>query len=109
MLQKISVSKKFLLIFLFNQETRRTQRFLKDEDWNNYAENSAGIYSQLYSHRKKAILNCDNISQYPCFYCIFDQINAALSTKDFLIYIECIHLLLSGFITTNNSDFSHFI
>jgi len=30
MLQKISVSKKFLLIFLFNQETRRTQRFLKD-------------------------------------------------------------------------------
>ncbi len=24
------------------------------------------------------ILNCNNISQYYCFYCIFDQINVAL-------------------------------
>ncbi len=32
------------------------------------------------------ILNCINISQYYCFYCIFYQINAALvSTRDFII------------------------
>ncbi len=28
--------------------------------------------------QKTFILNCNNISQYYCFYCIFDQINAAL-------------------------------
>ncbi len=30
------------------------------------------------------ILNCFNISQYYCFYCIFDQINAASKHKRLL-------------------------
>jgi len=33
--------------------------------------------------QKTVILNCNNISQYYCFYCIIDQINAAVvSRKD---------------------------
>ncbi len=54
------------------------------EDWSNDAENSAlhhvnKLYFTIYSHRKKSIiLNCNIISQYCCFYCIFDQINTGL-------------------------------
>ncbi len=38
---------------------------------------------KVYLKEKTIILNCKNISQYYSFYCIFDQINAALvSIKD---------------------------
>ncbi len=43
------------------------------EDWSNVAENSALITGINY-----IILNCNNILQYYCFYCIFNQINAAI-------------------------------
>ncbi len=55
------------------------------EDWSNDTENLAlhprnkldfNIYKQ-----KIVILNCNNISQY---YCIFDQINAALLFQNIL-------------------------
>ncbi len=58
------------------------------EDWSNDAENPA-LYHMNISHftiysNRKAILNCNNISQYYSFYCIFSQINAALvSRRDF--------------------------
>ncbi len=58
------------------------------EDWSNGAENSAlhhknKWYFKIYK-QKMIILNCNNISQYYCFYCIFDQINAAVvSIRDF--------------------------
>ncbi len=51
-------------------------------DWSNDAENSdliTGInYILKYITIKTVILNCNNISQNYCFYCIFDQINADL-------------------------------
>ncbi len=28
-------------------------------------------------------LKCKSISQYPCFYCIFEQINALVNIRDF--------------------------
>ncbi len=37
------------------------------------AENSALL---TYENILTVILNCNNISQYYCFYCIVDQINA---------------------------------
>ncbi len=47
------------------------------EDWSNDAENTALITEINYSllSQKAVILNSNNISQ---FYCIFNQINAAL-------------------------------
>ncbi len=34
--------------------------------------------------QKSVVLKCNNISQYFCFYCVFDQINAAIvNKKDF--------------------------
>ncbi len=39
---------------------------------------------------KKCICNCNNILQYYCFYCIFDQINATLvrlHSKTFNYYL----------------------
>jgi len=44
------------------------------EDWSNDAENSAShnrnkLHFKIFSERK-VILNCTNISQYYCFYCI---------------------------------------
>ncbi len=42
-----------------------------------------GPESHMFKY-KIVILNCNSISQYYCFYCIFDQINAALVTiRDF--------------------------
>ncbi len=40
-------------------------------------------YISKYIKIKTIIFNCNNISQYDCFYCIFDQIdlNAALVSK----------------------------
>ncbi len=58
------------------------------EDWSNDAENTAAhhrnkLHFNRYSHRKTN-LNWKNISKLYCFYCIFDQINAALvSRRDF--------------------------
>ncbi len=41
--------------------------------------------SSKHIQTKMFILNCISISQYYCFYCIFDQINAALvSIRDYL-------------------------
>ncbi len=52
------------------------------EDWRNDAENTALIteinYILQYIHIKTFILNGKNIS---VFYCIFDQINAALISR----------------------------
>ncbi len=58
------------------------------EDWSNDAENSDLItainYILTFIHIETAILNCNNISHYYCFYCRFHQINAALiSRRDF--------------------------
>jgi len=36
------------------------------------------LHVNIYSPLKRAVLNFNNISQFYCFYCIFDQINAAL-------------------------------
>jgi len=45
------------------------------EDWSNDAENSALIteinYILKYIKMGTVILNCNNISPYYCFYCIF--------------------------------------
>ncbi len=58
------------------------------EDWSNDAENSALIRGTSYILKyiqTENILYYNNISQCYCFYCIFDQINAALVTrKDFI-------------------------
>ncbi len=55
------------------------------EDWSNDSKNSALITAINYIFWQKiVILNCKNISQYYCFYCIFGQINAGLvSLRDF--------------------------
>jgi len=50
------------------------------KDGYNDAENSTLYYIWQYIHIKKVILN-NSISQYFCFYCIFDQIKAALVNK----------------------------
>ncbi len=47
------------------------------------------------------MLNCNNISQYYCFYFIFDQINAALMNTHIYIYIyiyklTAMNVLLNG-------------
>ncbi len=45
---------------------------------------TAIIYSLKYIQIENIILNCNNVSQYYCYYCIFDQITAALgSRRDF--------------------------
>ncbi len=55
------------------------------EDWNNDAENSVLIkginYILKYIHIENSYLNCNNISEFYCFYCIFDQRNAALVSR----------------------------
>ncbi len=39
--------------------------------------------------KKKAVIsNCNNILQYYSFYCIFDQINATLVSREILIIIR---------------------
>ncbi len=58
------------------------------QDWSNDAENSAlitAIHLILKYFKIENIFLKNNISNYYCFYCIFDQINAALvSRRDFL-------------------------
>ncbi len=67
------------------------------EDWSNDAENSAlhrknKLYFIIYSNKKQTvILNCNNISQNYCFYCIillyyFTVLNAALVSVSDLIF-----------------------
>ncbi len=55
------------------------------EDWSNDAENAAlyhrNKYILKYIQIENVILNYNNISQFYCFYWIFDQINAALVSK----------------------------
>ncbi len=54
------------------------------EDWSNDAENSAlitGIHFYNVYREKNIILNYNNISQFCCFYCGFNQINAALVSR----------------------------
>ncbi len=67
------------------------------EDWSNDAENSALItginYIFKYIKKKIFISNCNNISQYYCFYCIFDLIKVALvNIRDIFIYIFYINI-----------------
>ncbi len=55
-------------------------------DWSNDAENTAAhhrnkLHFNIYLKKKPVIWNCNNISYYCCFYCIFDQINAALVSR----------------------------
>ncbi len=53
------------------------------EDWSNDAENSALITGINYILNDKNS-SCNNFSQYYSFYCILDQINAALvNIRDF--------------------------
>ncbi len=60
-----------------NQDIRMISEGSCDtEDWSNDAENSA--FHQRNILQNTAILNCIIISQYYCFYCVSDQINAAL-------------------------------
>ncbi len=48
------------------------------EDWSNDAENQLCLANYF--------LNCNNISQFYSFYCVFDQINEALiSIRDFFL------------------------
>ena len=60
------------------------------EDWSNDADNSAlhhrnKLYFKVFKKQKTIILNCNNISQYYCFFCIYYEINAALmSIRDFV-------------------------
>ncbi len=50
------------------------------------SKNPEEKYIKYILKQKTVILNCNNISQYYCFYCIFDQINVALvSIRDFFI------------------------
>ncbi len=56
------------------------------EDWSNDAENSDlhhmnTIFFYIWKY-KIVILNCNNISKFYSFYCIFDQINAALVNNE---------------------------
>jgi len=51
------------------------------EDWSNDAKKISYAITGIhfgFKCIKTVILNCNNISQYCCFYCIFDPINAAL-------------------------------
>ncbi len=58
---------------------------------------------QIYKNRK-FILKCNNISQYYCFYCIFDQRNAALVQHKRLLLIT-LYFYLKKFISTSILDF----
>ncbi len=51
------------------------------EDWSNDAENSALITEINLKYIQIVILNSKNISQYYCFYCILDKINAGLVSR----------------------------
>jgi len=35
----------------------------------------------ITTQKKTVLLNCDHITQHFCFYCVFDQLNAALVSK----------------------------
>ncbi len=52
------------------------------KDWSNDAENSASHHTNTLHFKYIQIENiyCNDISQYYCFHCIFDQINPALKT-----------------------------
>ncbi len=75
-------NKKLFLTLKINQHIRMISEGSCDtEDWSNDAENSAlhhrnTLYLKEYSNRK--LFYCNNISWYYWFFCIFDQINAAL-------------------------------
>ncbi len=57
------------------------------EDWSNDAENSGlvtGInYNLQYIQIDFFFLNCNNISQYYCFYSVSGQINGEHTVRDF--------------------------
>ncbi len=72
------------------------------EDWSNKAENTVlhhrnKLHFNICSHRTYVIWNCYNISHYYVFYCIFDQINAALVSRRYLFLRNCTnHNLFNG-------------
>jgi len=52
-------------------------------DWNDgenldFPSQDHSTFSNIL--KKDVILNCNHFSQYYCFYCMFDQINAALAS-----------------------------
>ncbi len=55
------------------------------EDWRNNAENSALVtainYILKYIQIENIYFKLYTISQYYCYYCIFDEINAALVSR----------------------------
>ncbi len=56
-----------------NRWSKFTQWILKD-----CMTLKTGVYLKIYANIKQLFYFCNNISQYNCFYCIFDQTNAAL-------------------------------
>ncbi len=87
------------------------------EDWSNDAKNSALITGINYIWQYIHILNCNDISQYYCFYCIFDQIHLVLiSISDFfqpkLFELYCtykyqIYLILKSFCDSMHIQYIH--
>ncbi len=72
------------------------------EDWSNDAENSAlitgiNLHFTIYSNRS-IILNSNNISQYYCFYCSFEQINAALVSQRYYYSFYIKHFIFILFL-----------
>ncbi len=68
------------------------------EDWSNDTLITAINYILTYIHIENTYLNCNNISQYYCFYCDFDQISAAfVGRREFQKHLEnttdqrCLH------------------
>ncbi len=71
---------QLFLILIINQHIRMISEGSSTEDWSNDAENSALqiIFFKYIKIDQNIILNCNNISQYYSFFCIFDPINAGL-------------------------------
>ncbi len=89
--QQISISERMI-----------SERSCDTKDWSNDAENSAlhqrnKLHFKMYFKIKQFFFNCNNISQYYWFYCIFNQINAALvrkrDLKKSVLYIKTVHHL----------------
>ncbi len=62
------------------------------EDWSNDAEKSAlHHWNKLLfkiNFNRKVILNCNNISQYYCYYYVFDHINVAYINLSYAVNVS---------------------
>ncbi len=85
----IYVTKRFqhwlIIVRYFSRAQNQHFRMVSEGSYDNEnigvrAAESSALPSQeyIFIHIKiEAVFKCNNISQYYCFYCIFDQINAA--------------------------------